>query len=138
MPRTTPGRIPGGSKALVTVMRGFIVAASSGLSLSHISNVYNVYSAHAQTCRCCRPADLGPTAAAATAAIAGPGGDRGRRDRPGRRGRAGRTDHEGGRRPAGPVHGHGAVPVRVQQGWARGPDARRGPRRDPPAGPAGT
>ena len=29
MPRTTPSRIPGGSKALVTVMRGFTVAASS-------------------------------------------------------------------------------------------------------------
>jgi hypothetical protein len=28
MPRTTPSRIPGGSKALVKVMRGFTVVAS--------------------------------------------------------------------------------------------------------------
>src|SRR2546421_10227749 len=138
MPRTTPSRIPGGSKALVTAMRGFTFTTSSELSLSRIFNVYNVYSAHAQTRRSRCPADLGPTAATAAAAVAGPGGDRGRRDRPGRRGRAGRPDHEGGRRPAGPVHGHGAVPVRVQPGRARGPDARRGHRRDPPAGPAGT
>src|SRR5215831_10719572 len=112
MPRTTPSRIPGGSKALVMVMRVFTVAISSGVSLSRKSKVYNVYSAHAQTRRGCCPADLGPTAAAATAAVAGPGGHRGRRDHTGRRGRAGRADHEGGRRPARPVHGHGAVPVR--------------------------
>src|SRR5262249_14676668 len=138
MPRTTPSRIPGGSNVLVIVMSLATTAILPG------SKVYLVYFAfisytllHAQTRRGPRPAHLDPAIAAATAALTRPGGHRGRRDRPRRRGRAGGADDEGRRRPAGLLLGHGAVPVRLQQGRPGGPHARRRGRRDHASGTAG-